>query len=370
MPTIKMEEGDEDVWTPPPTQVAPPPPPAPPAITPEPERKAPTRKPKFVQTQAPSQFIFRLVKNPHAPVYVEGKGWMEERQRSGQASRLFLKTEDTVNWPFKINTETGKQEPLALDENMEDLKQEGLRWLPRRIRYAFGLNTPFADEQDADGMESLKRENGRNSILDNPANRDALQFVNIEMRVPGNDYVRYQYLRLSNQCQNQHPKAQRYGSSVPEYFLIDFAGEDNKKVSHGQLRAKMYELASTARVDEMMPHAKFLGVPLRLAMTDQDREPEAIREDYRDKALSDPELFERTFSDPKVKITYWVQDLINSGDISIGNMVRGQAHWARTGAFIAMLPPDKNPVEFLSEFALMREGEEFAQQMRAIRLTR
>jgi len=337
--------------------------------TKQPERTGakPGRKPNAFK-QPPSQFIFRLLRKVNAPVYVEGQGYIEDSKRTGRQPRLFLKTEDVIEWPYVVVN--GKNVPLPFDDNLEDLKQDGVRWLPRTIRYAYGLNTPFLDEQISDGGEALKRENGRNSILDNPANRDAMQFVGAEMRVPGTDFVRYSYLTLTNQCKNQHPKARRYGSVSPEFELIDFAGEDGVKVKRGMLRARMYELASTAREDEMMPHAKFLGISMVIPLTGQDRDSDAIREDYRDKALADPELFEKTFSDPKVKVTYWIQELVASGDISINNLIAGQAHWARTGKFIAMLPPEKNPIEFLSEFALLREGEEFAQQIRAVRLTR
>ena len=340
---------------------------APTAKQPERTGAKPGRKPNAFK-QPPSQFIFRLLRKNSAPVYVEGQGYIEDSKRTGRQPRLFLKTEDVIEWPYVVVN--GKNVPLPFDDNLEDLKQDGVRWLPRTIRYAYGLNTPFLDEQVSDGGEALKRENGRNSILDNPANRDAMQFVGAEMRVPGTDFVRYSYLTLTNQCKNQHPKARRYGSVSPEFELIDFAGEDGVKVKRGILRARMYELASTAREDEMMPHAKFLGISMVIPLTGQDREPDAIREDYRDKALADPELFEKTFSDPKVKVTYWIQELVASGDISINNLIAGQAHWARTGKFISMLPPEKNPIEFLSEFALLREGEEFAQQIRAVRLTR
>jgi hypothetical protein len=135
----------------------------------------------------------------------------------------------------------------------------------------------------------------------------------------------------------------------------------------GQIRAKAYELAKTARIEQLLPHAKFLNISFKHNDTGEAKDNDAIREEYIDYAYRNPQKFLESFTDPKVKIIYQIRNLVEAADITIGGKTAGQAHWVSTGAFIAQLPPDRDPIEFLAEFAITKQGEEFSNNLRAFK---
>ena len=163
-----------------------------------------------------------------------------------------------------------------------------------------------------------------------------------------------------------HPKARRY-KGQPVYQMLDFGQIDKEKIDTGEMRRKAYELAHTARLEELIPHAKHLNIPFTIGDTGQSREWDAIRADYIDKAYQDPKTFLDTFSDPKIKIQYQISRLHESGQLAINSIVAGQAHWRATNKFITMLPPDKNPIEYLADFSITEAGREFSNQLQAFK---
>lgn len=320
---------------------------------------------KAVAKKRPQNFIFRTIKSP-------GTKLAAEQVRLGVQPRLYLAPTNTILWPYR--TVNGKNVPCPLTDDPIKVAEEAetgvVRYLPRSIRYVQGLNTPFADEQDSQQGDVLKRENGMNNVLDNPANRDAILIVGKELRVPAEDSVRIEYLRLSGQCLNQHPLAKRYGATMPEYQMVDFGQMDMDRIERGKLKEKCYKLASTAREAEMIPHASYMNIPFKVQETGEDRDIDAIREDYKDMALTNPELFDKTYADPKIKLIHAVKKLQESGHLAINNIVAGQAHWSATGKLITNLPPDEDPISFLAEFALTKDGTEFANHIRASEITK
>ena len=270
-------------------------------------------------------------------------------------------------WPYKQVDGKNIPLPLDLDTSEIDAFNEGkegaaiLSWLPRQIRYIVGLNSPFADEQDSDATRPDI--NGQNGLVNNPANRDALMLITGEVKLPSVDIVLGNFLWLSNQCENQHPKARRYGIGRPLYYKVDFGEVDQVKVDLGKLREEMYKYAKTADLEEMMAHADYLGISFIHEETQQDREWDAIREDYKEIAISDPIGFNKSANNPKIKMMYVIKRLQQAGKIGINAVQNGQAHWMDTRRLIATLPPDRQPVEFLAEYALTGEGDVFAKQV-------
>ncbi len=171
------------------------------------------------------------------------------------------------------------------------------------------------------------------------------------------------FLWLTNQCENQHPKARRYGTTKPLFFKVDFGEADQVKVDLGKLRKEMYEFAGKASLDEMLPHADYLNIPFIHMETGEEREYDAIREDYKQIALDNPKMFSDTVNSPKIKMLFIIKNLQNAGKIGINTIQNGQAHWMDTKKLICVLPPDRSPIEYLSEFALTTEGDLFSKQV-------
>jgi len=311
---------------------------------------------------APDKYIFRFVKPP------DKKLW------GNKAGRTYLKQNDTINWPFHVVDKDGVYSyvPVDIRDERTDLKageEEGtIIWQPRDIRFIFTEKSIFVDEQERTNPERYLMVNGRNPIIDNDRNRDALLFVKFELQVKGTMTTLRDFLWCTNQCKNQHPKVRRHGDTKPLFQLLDFGQIEDSKVTRGKLREKCYRLASDCRDAEMIPHAKYLNISFVVPETSQRRDIDAIREDYKDYAYQQPELFESSFNDPKVKIMHMITTAIERSELGLGLIKPGQAHWMRTARFITMLPGDKNPIEYLAEFTLTAEGAEFASQLKALNL--
>ena len=290
-----------------------------------------------------------------------------ELHKSHAQPKVFLKLTDNILWPYKMVN--GNNQPLALDLDVSEIEaaergEEGapvISYLPRQIRYIVGLNSPFADEQDSD---ATKRDaNGQNGLLDNPSNRDALMMVNGELKLPSVDTVLANFMWLSNQCENQHPKARRYRAFRPLYFKVDFGEVDQARIDLGKLRTEMYKYAETASLEEMLPHADYLGIPFIYTETDETREYDAIREDYKQKAIEDPKGFNESANNPKIKMMFLIKKLHLTGKIALNTIQQGQAHWMDTKKLITAVPPDKEPIAYLAEFSLSSDGSVFAKQI-------
>ena len=286
--------------------------------------------------------------------------------KSGNLKKVtYLKTEDTILWPYRLKGDENVPVPVsegdtpgAVDKLIAEETKGNVQWLPRKTRYIYGLQTFFLDEQEPNNRPVSQ------NVLDNYANRDALILTDEEIRIPATDKVRIGFLQTSNQCENQHPLARKYGTVKVLYKHVDFATSDRERAAIGKRRDEAVNIARTARIEEMIPHAKYLGISFIIPETDEQRDVDAIREDYKDKAYNNPILFLESFSSPTIKLVYQISNLLDRKEILVA---QGIATWNRTKAEITSIPPDQIPAEFLADFSLTREGEDFAKQLNAFR---
>ncbi len=337
------------------------PPPAPPKATafqpqqytqPKPVQKKPLKKAE--------QYIFRKTGsiNPILDKINIDFAWK---------AHTILPMTSNILWPYIISDTTRK--PLQLVDNdrslydTDNIPRSDIQWLPRDIRYIHGANTPFKDEQDEQYGETLRRDtNGFNGILDNPQNRAALTMEGPELKVDANEYVLTHFLWMHGMCENIHPLARRRSTRLV-YRLLDFGQIDKEKVELGKLKKAMYQIAGDAKLEEMIPHAKHLGIPFIIDATQQERDLDAIRQDYIEAALNNPVEFERTFRDPMIKIKHHIITLKEVGRLVIS---AGRARWAHSNATITLIPPDANPISFLADYSLM--NKDFAEQLEASKI--
>lgn len=330
-------------------------PPAPPK-TPYVPRQQYSPPPSKKPVKPADQFIFRLMRKNHAALDKINVDFVWR-------PHTYTAPTSTILWPYEVS-KAGRV-PLPLTDDLTDLNDENgvprtdLQWLPRTVRYIYSANSPFVDEQEKQFGDTLKKDaGGFNEITDNPQNRDALVFMGLELKVQAYDTVLVSFLRLSGQCGNMHPKARRR-SQNPIYTMLDFGQVDKDKVEIGKLRRAMYQIAGDAKLEEMIPHAKHLGISF-FNSDGADRELDAIREDYKDAALANPAEFERTFRDPKIKIMHQIITLKDAGQLVIS---AGRAKWAHSNAIITLIPPNANPIEFLAGFSL--DNKDFQEQLEA-----
>jgi hypothetical protein len=213
---------------------------------------------------------------------------------------------------------------------------------PRKIRYLDGFKSIFVDEQEENG------------VIDNTRNPE-IKFQQGHLNVPSWNKCLIQFLKLNNQCEQQTNKLNQVNNL---YRLLDFANNDESVVELGKKKDRAYDLARSATETDMIPHAKFLGIPFVHSSTGEEREIDAIREDYKAKALENPDKFLLYANNPKVKIRFIVEKALEQGVITTG-LVRGQMHWTLSKQMICEIPINKDAVEAISDYACSEDGEAF-----------
>mgnify|MGYP006269223637 CR=1 FL=1 len=284
---------------------------------------APTTKKTVVKKakKEPELYIFRLV---------------EEHPKANPSASPFppvfsIPNQDTILWNYGTEAEPDFQ--------------------PREIRYIDGLKTIFVDEQEAKAPLA-------DSVLNKQTN--LLTFEQGYLKVDSWNKTKYQYLLLSNQCEQNTNKFKMVKNT---YRLLDFVNNDDNIVELGKKKDRAYDLARSASEDDMIPHAKFLGIPFRHSSTGEDRDMEAIREDYKAKALESPEKFLLMANNPKLKLRYLIEGGLDKGIITTG-LVKNQAHWVATKQMITELPANATPLDALTEFASTDEGAGFVSTLK------
>jgi len=217
---------------------------------------------------------------------------------------------------------------------------------PRQIRYIDGLKSIFVDEQEANGPLPENLVSKQTNLI---------TFQDGHLNVPSWNKALYQFLILNNQCENQKNKLKTINNL---YRLLDFGNSDENIVELGKKKDRAYDVARSATDEDMIPHAKFLGISFVHHATGEERDVDAIREDYKAKALENPEQFLLYANNPKVKIRYAVQKGLDRGIITTG-LVKGQFHWASSKQMIAEIGSNKDSADAITDFACSEEGESF-----------
>ena len=222
---------------------------------------------------------------------------------------------------------------------------------PREIRYIDGLRTIFKDEQEVNGPLA-------ESVLNKQTN--VITFNEGFLRVPSWNKPLIQFLTINNQCDKNENKFKQINST---YTLMTYSVTDDDRVELGKKKDRAYDLARTCSEDDMIPHARFLGIPFIHTSTGEERDMDAIREDYKAKALENPEKFLLMANNPKVKLRFLIDKGLNQGVITTG-LVKGQAHWVATKQLITSIPINMKDIDALTDFAASEDGAAFVQTLK------
>ena len=222
---------------------------------------------------------------------------------------------------------------------------------PRQIRYLDGFPTIFVDEQEEKG-------NITDSVTGNPKN--VISFDNGHLVVPAWNKPLYDFLMASNQCEQNKNKLKQVKNT---YRLLDFANSDSDVVEIGKKKDLAYDMARNSSLDEMIPHAKFLGISFVHASTGEERDWDAVREDYKSKALENPENFLLFVNNPRIKTIFLIEKGLERGIITT-SLVKGQLHWMSSKQLIAPLDTSKSAKEAIADFATTEEGDSFVKTLK------
>jgi hypothetical protein len=223
---------------------------------------------------------------------------------------------------------------------------------PRQTRYLDGYKSIYIDEQEQNGL-----------VPDNIVNssRNNITFENGHLTIQSWNKTLYEFLITSNLCEQQQNKMKTINSV---YKLLDFSNTDDNIVEFGKKKDRAYDIARNAPLEEMIPHAKYLGISFSHPSTGEERDYDVIREDYKVKALENPETFLLYANNPRLKVLYVVDKGLEKNIITT-ELVKGQVHWLATKQMIGLIATNKKPVEAITDFALTNEGESFLRTLKA-----
>jgi hypothetical protein len=220
--------------------------------------------------------------------------------------------------------------------------------MERNIRYLEGVGTIFEDEQEH--LSDFKKRQ-----------RPDIKFINGILVVPSNRTSLVKFLTISNMNEgNKNPIA----GTRHVYRLLDFEAQEEQAINKAETRMDAMKLAMSAPVENMIPHAQFLGVRFKNQYGD-DRGDKAIRVDYLDFADNNPEAFIKSYNNPLVKVEYIIRKGVNVSLIDLDTN-KGQAIWGDSKKFIAQIPDNQNAIKFLSEFCLTEKGKDFYAQLKTM----
>jgi len=223
---------------------------------------------------------------------------------------------------------------------------------PRQTRYLDGYKSIYVDEQEQNGLVP-------DSVIN--SSRNNITFENGHLNIQSWNKTLYEFLITSNLCEQQQNKMKTINSV---YKLLDFSNTDDNLVEFGKKKDRAYDIARNAPLEEMIPHAKYLGISFSHPSTGEERDYDVIREDYKIKALENPETFLLYANNPRLKVLYVVDKGLERNIITT-ELVKGQVHWLATKQMIGLIATNKKPVEAITDFALTNEGESFLRTLKA-----
>lgn len=219
---------------------------------------------------------------------------------------------------------------------------------PRTMRLLSGVNTVWMDEQK--------------NIEEKQAGRMAPQnmtFIDGKIEIPAWDKTRL-FFFLNNNKNGSNPN-RKPGVQVI-YKLVNSDIVESDELSRAQKEYTAVQAAMLAKHEDMIAHAKFLGIRFK---NDYgiDRTDEGIRVEYIKKAKQNPDIFLKTIGSPTVRVNYWVRVAIEKNIITLTN-IKGEAHWNDTKTLICKIPQDRDNIEYLTEFCFTEEGKPFYETLK------
>ena len=223
------------------------------------------------------------------------------------------------------------------------------------IRYYDGCTTLFIDDQpkDRETLEQFTKQTRE------------LFFLNGYLYCFGYDVMLKQYLDWAS-WNGESP----YRVPTIEIQYIPVDSEKVAKMESDNLD-KMEEALMLARksdVKKMKSHGKFLGISPEDYVTNIPISDEAYRTEYRKKAKENAKYFVDTYNDKSVQVTTWVEQALETGEIST-TIIPNKAVWAKKGSEICDMSGIKSKegqLNKLVEFSKTDDGEEFYAQLEGI----
>lgn len=255
--------------------------------------------------------------------------------------KSFLSENVQVNRIFKLSNDKRKGKVFI---DVEEDVIDPVTGNQRRMRLLRGAKSIWMDEQ----LPTVFPEKYVNkNIL-------SLEFDDGVMILSPNEPLKIQAALNTNCNEAVKKKAGIYAKHKPVYFYEWNPVEQNQKsIAEEDAVIKAMQMAMTANVEEMIPHAHYLNIEFADEMGVGFDEG-ALRAAYIRYAKNKADKFLKSVHSPTVKIAFMIKKAIDKGLIDLGKQA-GAAYWM-DGGFITTLPEGRDSSQYLIEFATTHGG--------------
>jgi hypothetical protein len=260
---------------------------------------------------------------------------------------------ETENRIFRLSNDKRRGTVIL---NMEEDVIDPATGLVRRMRLLRGAQTIWFDEQPPTVFPQ--------KYVDN--NLLTLTFDKGDCIISVNDPFKIKAAELTmRNVANQKKYGAKAKAKDIYFYEWDPAAISAKDAIEDDKIMKAMQLAYTVPLEEIIPHAKYLGIAFQDEMGVSLKE-ESLRTSYARYAKNNAAKFLDSIHSPTVKTAFLIKKAISESKIDLGKQP-GAAYWV-DGGFITTLPQGRDAVEYLIEFA-MTHGEantSFASQLREL----
>jgi len=217
----------------------------------------------------------------------------------------------------------------------------------RMARLLYGVDTIWMDEQEKIPEKYASR------------NKIQLSFNNGQLKIPSYQKNILTFLRLRSDNEDCKTPAENI---MPRYRELNMAKKEELSFQELKKKRQASNLAFEADEEEMMAHAKYLGVVMINSQGEQ-MIPGAIRKAYVEKAEQNPKLFLDTYKNPKVKMFGLAKSAMEKDKVIF---IDGQFIWNNDAKTVFLQVPQSykdKPADYLAEYMLTKDGIEIRNRL-------
>lgn len=224
---------------------------------------------------------------------------------------------------------------------------------PEMIRLLTGVTTIWVKEQKDVSADYVKK---NTRTIEFPK---GTKFIS----VPAWDKALLDFMEM---CRHNIRNPHRKSGSKFEFFKYDPNEVAKARYEREVLELNMITKANSQPIEKMKKHSVYLGINL-IDEIGRPKPEERVRTEYMLEAKRDPERFKNSLDSKEIDIQYMIRAAILDSKIDI---TRGdhKAYWGQGGGLITPMSKTEQPLQFLTNFALMPtdESKDFLKQLKAI----
>lgn len=258
--------------------------------------------------------------------------------------------EKAYNVLFKLCKK--KRRNTYLDNCCDNVPNPKNKNIPERIWLLNGARSIWDSE-----LEYILKDKNR---YDRARRGMDIKFVDGVCMVQSTNTTRLEFMRV-----NTNNVGESTNGRGGKYDYYEYSPANEQKVRHAKQLMKIGIITKVNEmpIDKVRKLASFLGIAFvdELGMPVSD---DGIKTELMVKADTDPAKVQQYMDSREVEVAYLVKRAIIDAKIDLGGQ-NGNAIWAGGKGFIAKIPSNRKPYEYLTELAMTNsdEGRNFKEQL-------